>query len=112
MPNEIHPMALLIPATLIFHSVFCIVVEKTLFDKIQPKLTYYNSYITHRVQACKSILQFSFSILAISKRGITPTSCARTPHPLVENMIICDTIQNDKKCQCDMNVWNDAFKLT
>ena len=35
---------------------------------------------------------------------------------LVENMVFCDTVQNDKKCdkkmvQCDMNVWNDASKL-
>ena len=32
---------------------------------------------------------------------------------LVENMVFCDTIQCDKKMvQCDMNVWNDASKMT
>ena len=39
-------------------------------------------------------------------------------HALVENMVFCDIVQNDKKCpmwqkmvQCDMNVWNDTSKL-
>ena len=71
-PDEIHPLALLIPTALGFYYMFCVVVavkrhccEDTLFS---------------RVQASKPILQFSFSILATSKRGVIPPSCTRTPH--------------------------------
>ena len=50
-PDEIHPLALLIPARLLFFIVVC---------------------ITYRIQACKPILQFSFSMFATSKRGVAP----------------------------------------
>ena len=73
--DEIHPLALLIPTALVFYCVFCVVVavkrhccEDTLFS---------------RVQAGKPILQFSFSMLATSKRGAIPPSCTRTPHWLL-----------------------------
>ena len=72
VPNEIHPLALIIPVVLLCYCIFCVIIavkrhccEDTLFC---------------RVQACKPILQFSLSILATSKRGVTPPSCARTPH--------------------------------
>ena len=74
-PHKIHPLALLIPVVSLFYCIFCIVVAM--------KFSYYNPYITHQVQAYKPILQFSFSMLATSKRGITPPSCARTPHWLL-----------------------------
>ena len=59
-------------AALVFYCVICIVVavkrrccENTLFS---------------RVQAGKPILQFSFSMLATSKRSVTHPSCTETPH--------------------------------
>ena len=71
-PNKIHLLALLIPIALLFYCDFCVIVvvkrcccEDTLFCQ---------------VQACKPILQFSFSMLATSKRGVTPPSCVKTPH--------------------------------
>ena len=71
-PDEIHPLALLIPPALVFYCMICIVVA------VERRC--YEDTLFSRVQAGKPILRFSFSMLATSKRGITPPSCARTPH--------------------------------
>ena len=49
-PNEIHPLALLIPVVLFFSCVFCIV--------IAMKFSYYSPYITHEYKLVNPFFNF------------------------------------------------------
>ena len=66
VPDEIHPLALLIPVVLLIYYIFCIVVAV-------KRRCCSKSY--------KSILQFSFSMLATSKRDYTSFMCKDSPLP-------------------------------